>query len=147
MPLSGSDTARFFAHNIRCDPPRLVARQQLGLNVRFTPESEHWLAHCSLDDEWPRFRYSGAQRGGSFYTINKRFCLRDVIESNESEKLRRTSIKSGYIFCSSEIATVLKLDFYSGSVGRLAESLKAFGIGYLVNLNHNKNRRRGRASV
>jgi hypothetical protein len=33
---------------------------------------------------------------------------------------------------SSEIATVLKLDFYSGSVGRLAESLKAFGIGYLV---------------
>jgi hypothetical protein len=35
-------------------------------------------------------------------------------------------------------ATVLKLDFYSGSVGRLAESLKALGIGYLVNLNHKK---------
>jgi hypothetical protein len=39
-----------------------------------------------------------------------------------------------------EIATVLKLDFHSGSVGRSAESLKAIGIGYLVNLNHNINR-------
>jgi hypothetical protein len=33
-------------------------------------------------------------------------------------------------------AVVLELDFYSGCVGRLAESLKAIGIGYLVNLNH-----------
>src|SRR5262249_62240687 len=110
------------------------------------PRRGHSLAHCAVDDECPRLRYSGAQRGGSFYTINKRFCLRDVIESNESEKLRRTSINSGYIFCTSEIATVLKLDFYSGSVVRMAESLKAIGIGYLVNLNHNINWRRGRAS-
>jgi hypothetical protein len=72
---------------------------------------------------------------------------RQETSGNESEKLRRTSIKCGYIFCTREIATVLKLNFYSGSVGRLAESLKAIGIGYLVNLNHNKNWRRGRASV
>jgi hypothetical protein len=39
------------------------------------------------------------------------------------------------------------LDFHIGSRGRLAESLKAIGIDYLVNLNHNKNRRRGGASV
>jgi hypothetical protein len=64
-----------------------------------------------------------------------------------SEKLRRTSNKSGYFFCTREIATVLKLDFHSGSVGRLAESLKAIGIGYLVNLNHKINWRRGGASV
>ncbi len=82
--------------------------------------------------------------GGSFYAINKRFCLRDVIQSNESEKLWRTSINRGYIFCTSEIATVLKLDFYSGSVVRMAESLKA--IGYLVNLN-NIIWRRDRTSV
>ena len=50
-------------------------------------------------------------------------------------------------FCTREIATVLKLDFHSGSVGRLAESLKAMGIGYLVNLNHNINWRGGGASV
>jgi hypothetical protein len=54
---------------------------------------------------------------------------------------------SGYIFCTREIATILRLDFHSGSVGRLAESLKAVGIGYLVNLNHNINWRRGGASV
>jgi hypothetical protein len=70
-----------------------------------------------------------------------------VIESNESEKLRRTAIKSDYIFCTREIATVLKLDFHIGSRGRLAESLNAIGIRYLVNLNHNKNWRRGGASV
>jgi hypothetical protein len=29
----------------------------------------------------------------------------------------------------------------------MAESLKAIGIGYLVNLNHNINRQRGGASV
>jgi len=46
-----------------------------------------------------------------------------------------------------KIAPVLRLDFHSGSVGRLAESLKAIGIGYLVNLNHNINWRRGRAST
>jgi hypothetical protein len=34
-------------------------------------------------------------------------------------------IKSGYILCTREIATVLRLDFHSGSVGRLVESLKA----------------------
>jgi hypothetical protein len=39
------------------------------------------------------------------------------------------------------------LDFHSSSVGRFAESLKAIGIGYLVNLNHNINGRRGGASV
>jgi hypothetical protein len=39
------------------------------------------------------------------------------------------------------------LDFHSGSVGRLAESLEAIGIDYLVNLNHNINWRRGGASV
>jgi hypothetical protein len=65
----------------------------------------------------------------------------------KASKLRRTSIKSGYIFYTRKIATVLRLDFHSGSVGRLPESLKAIGIGYLVNLNHNKNWRRGRASV
>ena len=82
-----------------------------------------------------------------FHTIIKGFCLRHVIESNESEKLRRTSIKSGYIFCAREIATVIRLDFHSGSVGRLAESFKAIGIDYLVNLNHNINWRRGGARV
>src|SRR5262249_17481948 len=80
-------------------------------------------------------------------TINKGSCLRHVIESNEREKLRRTTIKSGYIFCTREIATVPELDFHSGSVGCLAESLKAIGIGYLVNLNYNINWRRGCASV
>jgi hypothetical protein len=39
------------------------------------------------------------------------------------------------------------LDFHSGSVGRLAESLKAIGIVYLVNLNHKINWRRGGASM
>jgi hypothetical protein len=77
----------------------------------------------------------------------KVFALRHVIEGNESEKLRRTSIKRDYIFCTREIATVLRLDFHSGSVGRFAESLKAIGIVYLVNLNHNINWRRGGASV
>jgi len=69
------------------------------------------------------------------------------VASCESEKLRRTSIKSGYIFCIREIATVLRLDFHSGSRGRLAESFKAIGIGYPVNLNHNIIWRRGGASV
>jgi hypothetical protein len=36
----------------------------------------------------------------------------------ESEKLRRTSIKSGYIFWTREIATILKLDFHIRSRGR-----------------------------
>jgi hypothetical protein len=27
--------------DVRCYPPRLVAREQLGCNVRFTPESRH----------------------------------------------------------------------------------------------------------
>src|SRR5690242_3509324 len=87
------------------------------------------------------------KRGGIFHTIIKDFCLRHVIESNESKKLRRTPIKSGYIFCTREITTVLRLDFHSDSVGHLAESLKAIGIDYLVNLNHNINWRRGGASV
>jgi hypothetical protein len=39
------------------------------------------------------------------------------------------------------------LNFHSGSVGRFAESLKGICIGYLVNFNHNINRRRGGASV
>jgi hypothetical protein len=43
-------------------------------------------------------------------------------------KARRTSIKSGYIFCTRGISTVLRLDFNIGSRGRLAESLKAVGV-------------------
>src|SRR5262245_7030192 len=102
---------------------------------------------CALDDERPRLRCFGAQRGSIFHTIDKGFCLRHIIESNESKKLRRTSINSDYIFCTREIAAVLRLDFHSGSRSRLAESLKAIGISYLVNLNHNINWRRGGASV
>jgi hypothetical protein len=94
-----------------------------------------------------RLRCFGAQCSIVFHTVIEGFCLRHVIESNESEKLRRTSIKSGYIFCTREIATVLKLDFHIGSRSRLAESLKAIGIGYLVNLNYKINWRRGGASV
>jgi hypothetical protein len=50
-----------------------------------------------------------------------------------------------FLLC--EIATVLKLGFYSGNVGRFAESLKAVGIGYFVDLNNNINWRRVSASV
>jgi len=39
------------------------------------------------------------------------------------------------------------LDFHSGSVGRLAESVKTIGVDYLVNLNRNINWRRGGASL
>jgi hypothetical protein len=39
------------------------------------------------------------------------------------------------------------LDFHIDSRGRLPESLKAIGFGYLVNLNHNINWRRGGASL
>jgi hypothetical protein len=57
------------------------------------------------------------------------------------------ALPSRAVTFSGEIVTVLKLDFHIGSRGRLAESLKAIGVGYLVNLNHNINWQRGGASV
>src|SRR6476660_954868 len=97
----------------------------------------------AVENERPRLRHFDAHCGRVSHIIVIGFCFLYAIESNDSKGFRRSSIESCYVFSARQIATVGHFNCGGVSWDRFKESLETFGIGYLINVNHNVNWRLG----